>query len=119
MGETHFKTFSFLLKFVLLLQLVYSINHQFGADATPSEIYDRLSRIEAQNQHHENEISILKTEKVEDRKEIHQLRERVAILESSTFFNSSSSGEQLKRSKRPARLLPPHILRPLDDYIYY
>jgi len=86
MGETQFKTFGFLLKFVLLLQLMYFIrNHQFGAEATQPEVNDRLSKIEAQNQRHEREISLLKTEKIEDRKEIHQLRERVAMLEDSTL----------------------------------
>jgi len=79
MGENQFKTFSFLLKFALLLQLMLYVihNHHFGAEASQPEVYDRFSKIEAQNQRHEKEISLLKTEKVEDRKEIHQLRERI------------------------------------------
>ena len=44
-------------------------NHLFGAEATQLEA-DRLSKIEAQNQRHENEISLLKIGKIEDRKEI-------------------------------------------------
>jgi len=113
MEENHFKTVGFLLRCVLLLQLAYSINHQFGAEATQSELHDRMSKIEAQNRRHENEISLLKTGKVEDKKEIHQLRERVALLEDSTFFNAPSGGDKLlRRSERPVRLLPPHILRP-------
>jgi len=64
-----------------------------------------MSNVEALNRHHEKEISLLKVEKVEDRKEIHQLRERVALLESSTFSNSSSGDKLRRRSKRPARLL--------------
>ncbi len=115
MNDSHFKTLSFLLKCVLLLQLVYSINYPFGAEATQSELYVRMSKIEAQNRRHENEISLLKTKKVEDRKEIYQLRERVALLEDSTFTNESSF-EKPKRSKRPVRLLPPHILRPYNIY---
>ena len=114
MEETHFKSFSFLLKLVLLVQLMYSIHHQYGAEAISNqpELHDRMSKIEAQNRRHEVEISILKTEKVEDRKEIHQLRERVALLEDSTFSNASSGGKILTISKRPARLLPSQILRP-------
>ena len=114
MKETHFKTSSFLLKCVMLLQLVYCINHhQFGVDATQSELYGRMSKIEAKSRLHEHEISLLLKEKVEDRKEIHQLKERVALLEESSSLSNASSDEKLlKRSERPARLLPPHILRP-------
>jgi len=113
MEENHFKALSFLLKFVLLLQLVYSINHQFGADASiQPEQHDRLNKVEAQTRRHENEISLLKTEKIEDRKEIRQLRERVALLEDSTFSNASSSEKILTRLKRPVRLLPSQVLRP-------
>ena len=112
MGEKQFKTFGFLLKFVLLLQLINVIrNHQFGAEATQPEVHDRLSKIEARNQRHEKEISLLKTEKIEDRKEIHQLRERVALLEDLTFSNVAP-GDKISRtrSERPARLLPLQLL---------
>ena len=112
MEENHFKTLSILLKLVLLLQLVYSIHHQNGAEAAPLELHDRMSNIEAQNHRHEKEISLLKTEKMEDREEIHQLRERVALLEDVTFSNASSGEKILTRSERPARLLPPSVLRP-------
>ena len=113
MEETHLNPCSFLVKFLLLLQLAYCINnHKFEAEATQSELYHRMSNIEAQNRHHEKEISLLRVEKVEDRREIHQLRERVALLESSTFSNSSLGEKLLGRSKRPARLLPDSILRP-------
>ena len=105
MEENHLK-WSFLVKFVLLLQLVnYINNHKFEAEATQSELYHRMSTVEAQNRHHEKEISLLKVEKVEDRNEIHQLRERVALLEASTFSNSSLEDKLRRRSKRPARLL--------------
>ena len=113
MNENHLKTFSFLVKFFLLLQLVLCINNlKFEVEATRSEFYNRVSNIEAQNRHHEREMSSLKTEKVEDRKEIHQLRERVALLESSTFSNSSSGEKFRRRSKRPVRLLPPYVRYP-------
>jgi len=111
MGENQFKTFGFLLKPVLLLQLMYVIhNHHFGAEATQLEI-DRLTRIEAQNQRHENEISLLKMGKIEDRKEIHHLRERVALLEDAAFSNVTS-GDKISRArlKRPERLIPLELL---------
>jgi len=98
---------------VLLLQLTYSINQPFiGAEATTQpELYDRLTKVEAQNQRHEKEISILKTEKFEDRMEIRNLRERVAHLEDSSLSNKNEKTEKiLERSERPARLLPKQIL---------
>ena len=82
------------------------------AVATQPEVYDRLSKIEAQNQRHEKEISLFKTEKVEDRKEIHQLRERVALLEDSTFSNVKSGDKTPRiRSERSAQSPPlQHLL---------
>jgi len=85
--------------------MYYINNHKFEAEATQSELYHRMSNVEAQNRHHEKEISLLKMKKVEDGKEIHHLRERVALLESSTFSNSSSKDKLRRKSKRPARLL--------------
>ena len=118
MTENHLKTISFLVKFSLLLQLVLSIhNHKFEAEATQSELYHRMSNIEAQNRHHEKEISLLKMKKVEDRKKINQLRERVALLESSTFSNLSSGEKFRRRSKRPVRLIPPYISNLWDSII--
>ena len=113
MGENHFKKFSFLLKLLLILQLLYSIHYQYGVEATQPELHDRLTKMEAQNRRHEVEISILKTAKIEDRKEIHQLRERVALLEDATFSNVTSGDIKLSqhiRSERPARLLPLQLL---------
>ena len=117
MEESRFKMFSFLLKHLLLLQLVYSIHHQYGAEGVPSELHNRMSKIEAQTRRHESEISILKTEKIKDMKEIHQLRQRIGLLEDSTFYNASSS-EKMKRSKRPVRFLPSRILRPYKITAY-
>ncbi len=114
MGETIWKNFSFLLKLFILLKLVHFINNtsKCGAEAAQSELHNRMFNIEAQNRHHEKEISLLKMGKVEDRKEIYQLRERVALLESSTFSNSSSEEKIRRRSKRPVRLLPPNYWKP-------
>ena len=111
MEPQHFKMFCFLLKFVLFVQLTYSINHhRFGAEAvTESELHERMSKIEAQNYQHKNEISVLKTNAVEDRKEIHKLGDRVAQLEASAFTNNTESKTILKRRNRPVRLLPPHL----------
>ena len=110
MEDNHFKTICFLLRCVLFLQLSYSINHEIGAAASQPEVYDRLSKIEAQNLQHEKEISILKTEKIEDKKEIRKLRERVAHLENSAFTDNLKGDKIIERSKRPASLLPDTIV---------
>ena len=86
-------------------------NHHFGAEATQLEVNDRLSKIEAQNKLHEKEISLLKAGKIEDKKEIRHLRERVALLEDTIFPNVKSSDNISRiRSERPARLLPFQLL---------
>ena len=92
----------FLLKFVLFLQLTNCIHRQFGADATQSEMFERMSKIEAHNQQQDKEISHLKTKSIEDRIEIDQLRDH--------FTNSLQNDEILVRQKRPYRLLPSHQL---------
>ena len=113
MEPNQFKMFCFLLKCILLVQLTYSIHshHRFGAEATTqSEIHERMSKIEALNCQHKNEISLLKTSAVEDRKEIHKLRDRVAQLEALAVTNNTESTiTLLKRKERPVRLLPPHL----------
>ena len=105
--------FSFFLKFVLLLELISSINQlQLGANAIPQpEFYERISKIEANNRLQVNEISLLKTKSIEDRSEIHHLRDRVAKLEASTFTNATNYQEISKRQKRPDRLIPVHIFK--------
>jgi len=101
--------FGLLLKLVLLLQVTHSINRQFGADANQqSEIYERMSKIEAHNRHQEKEISILKTQKIEDRNEISELRSRVSRLEAFSTVNKTLTNKEVTgRRKRPFRLLPP------------
>lgn len=66
---------------------------------------DRVSKLEAHNQHQDKEIGNLKNIVEEERKISHQLRNRVAKLEESNDLKI------IERQKRPARLLPPHILR--------
>ena len=109
MEEKNFKTFSYLLCCVVIFQLVYSTNRQFQADAIQSDLQERMKSMEAKNRLQEREVSTLKTNLVEDRKEVHQLRGRVALLEASTSANSPV-GKKVGRPERPVRLLPPHIL---------
>lgn len=103
------KMLCFLLRGVLLLQLMYFINqHQFGADANQSELFDRMTKIESKNLKQDNEISLLKMKSIEDRREINELRERVAHLEESQLKNLTTE-YALDRPKRPVRLLPPRL----------
>jgi len=91
---------------VLLLQLTNCINHRFGADASQSDVYERLSKIEAHNRQQEKEVSVLKIKGVEDRSEINGLRNRVARLEESSTFTNLTNKEMAGRQKRPFRLIP-------------
>lgn len=110
MEQDSFKTFSFLLKLVLLLQLTNSIHKiQLGANATQPEIYLRMSEIESNNRLQANEISLLKVKSIEDRNEIHLLRDRVFHLESTSFINSTNCKHLLYKQKRAARLFPERI----------
>ena len=62
-----------------------------------------MKKIENRSRHQEQEITVLKTNAIEDRKEINQLKLRVAQLEESSTFSVASS---LVRTKRLYRLLP-------------
>ncbi len=116
MDQDSLKLFSFFLRLVLLLELTNSINQlQLGANATQTDLYEKMLEIEANNRLQANEISLLKTKSIEDRSEIHHLRERVAKLEASTFTNATNYQEISKRQKRPDRLIPAHIFK----YIRY
>jgi len=80
---------------------------ELNAEAiSQSKIYERMSKIEAQNRQHEKEISLLKTERVEDKNEIHKLRNRVARLEALSTFDGKTNEDILGRQKRPYRLIP-------------
>ena len=109
MEQDHFKMLCFLLKGVLFLQLMYLINqHQNRADASQSELFDRIAKIEAKDLKQDQEISTLKTTTVDDKKEINLLRERVVHLEEFKFKNLTTE-KALERQKRPVRLLPPRF----------
>jgi len=107
------KMLCFLLKLILLFHLTNSINQfQLGASATQPELYERMSKIEATNRLQATEISVLKTNSIEDRSEIHRLIDRVGQLEASIYMNKTNNDQEiLERQKRPARLLPLQLLR--------
>jgi len=78
-----------------------------GAEASQSEVLERLSKIEAHNRQQAEEMSLLKTQAIGDRNEIRELRDRVAQLEAaSTMLPNISSDAIFERPKRPIRLLP-------------
>lgn len=70
----------------------------------------RMSEIEAKSKHQEKEISTLKTLRLEDKKEISQLRERVEQLEASEV-KTTKYGKILDRQKRPFRLASANLHR--------
>jgi len=70
MDQDSLKMFSFFLRLVLLLELTNSINQlQLGANATQTDLYEKMLEIEANNRLQANEISLLKTKSIEDRSE--------------------------------------------------
>ena len=82
--------------------------HQNGAYACQSDLFDRIAKMEATNLKQDQEISTLKTATVDDKKEINLLRERVVHLEEFKFKNLTTE-KALERTKRPVRLLPPRF----------
>jgi len=128
MKKNNRKTFWFLFKLILLLQLYSHLKFtteasqisptirenvaQFeGNDGT--NLNDRMSKMETQSRKQENEISFLKRAVFEDKKTIRHLRGRVSSLESLLMLasNSETSEKLLLRPKRPYRLLPLHKAR--------
>jgi len=67
------------------------------------DLNDRVLKIESNDRHQDSEMVLLKNALDEERKLVHDLTNRVAILEGS---NKNSA-----RQKRPYRLLSPHISR--------
>ena len=67
------------------------------------DLHSRVSKIEAKDHHQDREISLLKNALVEEKELVQDLKNRLEILE--------DSNKVFGRSKRPYRLLPPHILR--------
>ncbi len=72
-------------------------------DESNLDLNDRISKIESKDRHQDGQMALLTNALDEERKLVHDLTNRVAILEDSNKING--------RPKRPARLLPPHILR--------
>ena len=68
----------------------------------------RISELESRGKHQEQELSGLKATVNDDKKEIHFLKNRVALLEAST--ENSIPDEQHLLIKRPVRLLPAAVL---------
>lgn len=116
----HLKTVLFLLRLIVLLKLLFNYK-QCTSEATeigfrfpdkynsPKDewnLKDRMKQMEDRSQRQEKEIDHLKTNAYYDRKEINQLKSRVAQLEASQTVNSFYSSKVLERSKRPYRLLP-------------
>ena len=88
-------------------QIRESSNDEFiTRNAGGLNLNDRVSKLEAHNNHQDQEIGNLKNTIVEERKVSHQLRGRVAKLE-----ESNDNLKIIERHKRPYRLLPPHIAR--------
>jgi len=67
------------------------------------DLNERVSKIEAKDRHQDGEMALLKNALAEERKLVHDLTNRVAILEGA---NKNSA-----RQKRPYRLLPLDIPR--------
>ena len=68
----------------------------------------RISELESVGKHQKQELSSLKATVDDDKKEIHFLENRVALLEASTSNNIPDDQHHL--IKRPVRLLPVSIL---------
>jgi len=106
---------SLLLRLTLLIQFttgsatsdqVKTTTVQVGSSSyNDLNLSNRMLEIEAKNRHQEGEIALLKTLRVEDKREIIQLRDRVEHLETSM---TKTTGHEtiLERQKRPFRLLP-------------
>ena len=69
----------------------------------------RISELESRGKKQDQEVSELKATVDDNKKEIHFLKNRVALLEASTE-NIIIPDEQHKLMKRPVRLLPVSVL---------
>jgi len=102
MGLYHrLMTWCFIFKISLLLKV--AIEASPIIDESNLTLNERVSKIEAKDRHQDGEMILLKNALDEERKLVHDLTNRVAILEDSNKISG--------RPKRPVRLLPPHILR--------
>jgi len=87
----------------LLTLFIAVINASSNIKENSLDLNNKVSKIEAKDRQQDNEIAFLKNALDGERKLVHELTNRVAILEGS----DKRSGRQ----KRPFRLLPPLILR--------
>jgi len=115
-----FNALMFLLRLFLLFQPFFN-NQLITASETPDEevigsgtaliydddpgtnLIDRVLKLKSQNQRQREEMAVMKTIASEDRKEINELKSRVASLEESQ--TETNNQKVLKRPKRPYRLL--------------
>ena len=113
--------FSFFFRLIILLQFYF--DRGFAAEEIEAENHFsklnycssecRIEKIETHNQRQEQEIVDLKTVVDEDKKMINLLNDRVSQLEALVVSENSKNRDKddsTTRSKRPARLLPAHIL---------
>lgn len=117
-NRTHSKVFNFSLKLaILLIQLIASVTSSSNQVSTTVvalqrhsyeefNLKDRMSEIEAKSQRQENDIALLKAQRVEDKKFINQLSHRVEQLEALVGTENI-----LSRQKRPFRLVPVNLNR--------
>ena len=104
MGGNHrLMTWSFLLILALLLYQSIVIDASPNIEENNLDLRDRLSKVEAHDRHQDGEISPLKIALNEERKVVHDLTSRIAVLEDSK--------EIVGRPKRPSRLIPPHLFQ--------
>jgi len=89
--------------FQLLSLAIALIEASRNIEESHLDLNDRVSEIEAKDRYQDGEMALLKNALDEERKLVHDLTNRVAILEGP---NNNSP-----RQKRPYRLLPPHIPR--------
>ena len=113
--------FSFFFKLFILLQFYFDCGfavEEIEAENHFSKLHycnseSRIEKIEAHNQRQEQDIFSLKTVVDEDKKMINLLNDRVSQLEALVVSENSKNRDKddsTTRSKRPARLLPAHIL---------
>jgi len=93
-------TWCFIFKLSLEITVIEAFRNIQESDL---DLNDRVSKIEAKDRHQDSEMALLKNVLDEERKLVHELTNRVTILEESKEISG--------RPKRPVRLLPPHILR--------
>jgi len=101
--DVHHRLLTWCFIFTFLLLLIIAIEASTINEENNLDLTNRVLKIEAKDRHQDGEMAHLKKALEEERKLVHHLTNRVAILEDSNKNHA--------RPKRPVRLLPPHILR--------